>query len=61
MTRAVVMRVNSDSSEPVWNIAVQRIHSNTRLIGFRPRADDVPQDIRDALLKWLQPEAGSDG
>ena len=58
MMRAVVMRVDSDSSDPSWRVTVERVHSNVRVIGFRPRVEDVPQDIRDALLKWLQPEAG---
>lgn len=50
------MRVNSDSTEPAWSITVERVRTNVRVVGFLPRVDDVPQDIRDALLKWLQPE-----
>ncbi|MBT2268801.1 hypothetical protein [Rhodococcus erythropolis] len=56
MTNAVVMRVNSDSREPAWTFEVHRLRSHIRVVGSLPRAEDVPQDIRDALLWWLQPE-----
>lgn len=59
---AIVKRLASDSDDQEWTITVKRVREylGDAPAGW-PRIDDVPADIRAALLAWLKSGEGLDG
>ncbi|MHD0295015.1 hypothetical protein RCF19_03985 [Rhodococcus qingshengii] len=50
--KAVVIRVESDSYDESWKFTVKRPERH-RGLPVPAFVDDVPADIREALLEWL--------
>ncbi len=52
---AEVVRVESDTKYGTYQITVERAPWGAIISGsmFPAQASDLPQDVRDALLKWL--------